>query len=317
MEQYIRNLALTYGFSACGFTLLSDTSDAAEKLNAWFSAGFDADMKYMSDNLAVRLNPSLLLNDAKSAIVVLMNYFPRQIEVSKQYNIASYAWGSDYHYVVRNKLRLMAEEISRHFDIDVSSFAPFCDSAPLLDRYWAWKAGLGWIGKNGMLVNPSLGCFTFIGVMLTTLQLSQDAQMANRCGKCSACVDACPTKAISDKHPGLLDANRCISYLTIESRDDMPDEFISLAGNSLYGCEKCIAVCPWNRFAKPHNIPELMPVDGLFEIDWCNADNALFRKKLKYSAMKRAGAKKLRLRALQIGKLLEDADKNPDSHLQH
>lgn len=317
MEQYIRSLAISYGFSACGFTLLSDTSEPAGKLYAWLSAGFDAGMKYMGDNLEVRLNPSLLLNGAKSAIVVLMNYFPPHVETRQKYKIASYAWGSDYHYVVRHKLRLMADELSRYFDVDVSSFATFCDSAPLLDRYWAWKAGLGWIGKNGMLVNPSLGSFTFIGVMLTTLQLKQDSPMENRCGKCSACIDACPTKAISENHPGLLDANRCISYLTIESRDEIPDEYVALAGNSLYGCEKCIAVCPWNRFAKPHDIPELMPVDGLFDIDWCNADNALFRKKLKYSAMKRAGARKLRLRALQIDELLDKENTNQDSSLQH
>ncbi|MGM9795428.1 MAG: tRNA epoxyqueuosine(34) reductase QueG [Candidatus Aphodosoma sp.] len=304
MEQYIKSLALNYGFSACGIAQLTDIRPAAEKFSYWLDAGFNANMKYMKENMELRINPALLLEGAKSAIVVLLNYFPRQDIIQKKYRIASYAFGMDYHYVVRSKLQSMAQNITEKFGISDKSFAPFADSAPLFDRYWAWKAGLGWIGKSGMLVNPDIGSFTFIGVMLTTLSLKPDTPIADRCGNCNACVKACPTGAISADMPGVLNANKCLSYLTIECRDELPNEIVPLADNILFGCEKCLSACPWNKFATPHNVPELMPIAGIFDVDWCNATNSIFRKQLKYSAMKRAGARKLRNRALQIENLI-------------
>ena len=313
MEQYIKSLALNYGFSACGIASLTDTNPAAEKLRRWLDVGFNANMQYMKENMELRLNPSLLLDGAKSAIVVLLNYFPRQDIIQKKYRIASYAFGMDYHFVVRSKLQSMAQDISEKYGIANNSFAPFADSAPLFDRYWAWKAGLGWIGKSGMLVNPDIGSFTFIGVMLTTLSLKPDTPLTNRCGNCNACVMACPTGAISADNKGLLNANKCLSYLTIESRDELPDEFVPQADNILFGCEKCLSACPWNKFATPHNVPELMPIAGIFEIDWCSVTNSIFRKELKYSAMKRAGARKLRNRALQINSLIPNGISSDDT----
>ena len=310
MEEYIKKLALSYGFSACGFANISDTALPAQKFSSWLNAGFDADMHYMRENTDKRMNPSLLLDGANTAIVVLLNYFSNHYQPNEKYKIASYAYGADYHYVVRNKLRLMADEISLKYHLPDGCFAQFCDSAPVFDRFWAWKAGLGWIGKNSMLINPKVGSFTFIGVMFTTLSLVSDTPISERCGRCTACLDACPTGAISRQNSKLLDANKCLSYFTIESKDGIPDELLSKSKNILFGCEYCLTACPWNRFAKPHNIPELMPIDGIFDVDWSAINNSIFRKQLKFSPLKRAGAGKLRNRAAQINSFFSISNNN-------
>ena len=228
-------------------------------------------------------------------IMVLMNYYPHQWQPKEQPQIAAYAYGNDYHHIVKSKLTQLAEKIN---EVEPHKYAVFCDSAPVLERYWAARAGLGWIGKNGMLVNPRLGTFTFIGTLITTLDLEPSEKMDNRCGNCRNCIDACPTKAILSNKT--IDARRCLSYQTIEKKGDIDAELIDAAENTLYGCDRCQLACPWNRFAHPHNHPELNPIEGIFELDWSLLSRSEFNRKLKFSPMQRAGLKKIKTRYMQI-----------------
>lgn len=297
-KEEIRGWAAGCGFEQCGFAEvcpLSETADV-ERLRRWLAAGRNASMAYMARNLDKRFDPRLLLPEARTAVVVLMNYCPAVRQPDCQPRIASYAYGQDYHFVVRSRLNRLAERMSQ---AEQHTYAVFCDSAPVMERSWAVRAGLGWIGRSGMLVNPRLGTYSFIGVMFTSAVIAPDTPTANRCGRCSRCVDACPTAAI-DCGNSAIDARRCLSYLTIESREPLPEVLATQAGNILYGCDRCMEVCPWNRFSHPTAVSELQPVDGLFAIDWATIGRGEFNRRLKFSAMQRAGHKKVRDRALQI-----------------
>ena len=243
----------------------------------------------------MRANPQELLLGAKSMIIVLLNYYPQEWQPKEKPQIAAYAYGNDYHHIVKSKLTLLAEEINK---VMPHRYVVFCDSAPVMERAWAVRAGLGWIGRNGMLVNPKFGTFTFIGTLITTLELEPNTPMENRCGTCKRCIEACPTGTILDNKT--IDARRCLSYQTIEKRGEIDEELKELAGNTLYGCDRCQLVCPWNRFAHPHNHPELEPIEGIFNIDWKSMTRSEFSKQLKFSPMQRAGLKKIKLRYNQI-----------------
>lgn len=281
-------------FDAWGVARIEPIDEEIAHLKKWLKNGYAGEMRYMHNNLHLRANPKELLPEAKSMIMVLMNYYPRKWQPKDRPQIAAYAYGNDYHHIVKSKLTELAEEINK---IEPHKYAVFCDSAPVLERYWATRAGLGWIGKNGMLVNPKLGTFTFIGTLITSLELEPGKEMENRCGICSKCVDACPSGAILNK---TIDARKCLSYQTIEKRGEVDNELIDIAGNTLYGCDRCQLACPWNRFVQPHSHPELEPIEGIFELDWALMSRSEFNRKLKFSPMQRAGLKKIKARYMQI-----------------
>jgi epoxyqueuosine reductase len=282
-------------FDAWGVARVEPIEKEIARLQEWISHGHHGEMQYMARNIEMRANPQELLPEARSMIMVLMNYYPREWQPKESPQIAAYAYSNDYHHIVKSKLTSLAEDINK---VIPHQYAVFCDSAPVMERAWAVRAGLGWIGRNGMLVNPEFGTFTFIGTLITTLELEPSSPMENRCGTCMKCVEACPTKAILKNKT--IDARRCLSYQTIEKRGEIDEELRELAGNTLYGCDRCQLACPWNRFAHPHNHPELEPIEGIFDINWASMTRSEFNHQLKFSPMQRAGLKKIKDRYRQI-----------------
>lgn len=248
----IKNKAKELGFDACGIAEVASADTEVLFFDRWIAEGCHAGMKYMENYRDIRLNPAGLVEGARSVISVALNYYPAQKQSPDSPRISYYAYGKDYHIVVKDKLRQLWEYITSLIPVLDSTLPAarlFTDSAPILERYWAWKAGLGWIGKNTNLIIPSKGSFFFLGEIVTTLELDYDTPQKNRCGTCRRCLDACPTGAL--ERPGHLNANKCISYLTIEHKGDIPSEQASRLGDRLYGCDTCQEVCPWNRFASP------------------------------------------------------------------
>ena len=317
------NSQLSSEFDAWGVARIEPIDDEIDRLRGWIAQGYHGEMQYMARNIEMRANPQELLSGARSMIMVLMNYYPREWQPKDKPQIAAYAYGNDYHHIVKSKLTQLAEEINK---VMPHQYAVFCDSAPVMERAWAVRAGLGWIGRNGMLVNPKFGTFTFIGTLITTLELEPSVPIANRCGTCTRCVDACPTGAIINSQQSIvnsqqfnpsvlrtaplkqgsnierhyINAQRCLSYQTIEKRGDIDEKLRELAGNTLYGCDRCQLACPWNRFAHPHNHPELEAIEGIFDIDWASMSRSEFGRRLKVSPMQRAGLKKIKERYNQI-----------------
>lgn len=248
----IKNKAKELGFDACGIAEVASADTEVLFFDRWIAEGCHAGMKYMENYRDIRLNPAGLVEGARSVISVALNYYPAQKQSPDSPRISYYAYGKDYHIVVKDKLRQLWEYITSLVPV-LDSTLPvarfFTDSAPILERYWAWKAGLGWIGKNTNLIIPGKGSFFFLGEIVTTLELDYDTPQKNRCGTCHRCLDSCPTGAL--ERPGHLNANKCISYLTIEHKGDIPSEQASRLGDRLYGCDTCQEVCPWNRFASP------------------------------------------------------------------
>ena len=248
----IKNKAKELGFDACGIAEVASADTEALFFDRWIAEGCHAGMKYMENYRDIRLDPAGLVEGARSVISVALNYYPAQKQSPDSPRISYYAYGKDYHIVVKDKLRQLWEYITSLIPVLDSTLPAarfFTDSAPILERYWAWKAGLGWIGKNTNLIIPGKGSFFFLGEIVTTLELDYDTPQKNRCGACRRCLDACPTGAL--ERPGHLNANKCISYLTIEHKGDIPSEQASRLGDLLYGCDTCQEVCPWNRFASP------------------------------------------------------------------
>ena len=248
----IKNKAKELGFDACGIAEVASADTEVLFFDRWIAEGCHAGMKYMENYRDIRLNPAGLVEGARSVISVALNYYPAQKQSPDSPRISYYAYGKDYHIVVKDKLRQLWEYITSLVPV-LDSTLPvarfFTDSAPILERYWAWRAGLGWIGKNTNLIIPGKGSFFFLGEIVTTLELDYDTPQKNRCGTCRRCLDSCPTGAL--ERPGHLNANKCISYLTIEHKGDIPSEQASRLGDRLYGCDTCQEVCPWNRFASP------------------------------------------------------------------
>lgn len=291
LTEAIKTEALRIGFGACGIAKAEFMEKEATWLKQWLEQGNNANMHYMSNYFDKRTNPQLLLEGAQSIVVVLLNYFPQQQQTTQTPQIAKYAYGQDYHFVVKQKLRQLQDFIQTHAD---HTSTVFCDSAPLLERSLAQRAGLGWIGKSGLLIHPDMGSYTFIGEIITTLSLDYDTPQTNRCGICSACLEACPTKALYA--PYQLNANRCISYLTIEHRDDISEDLKGMMGNRLFGCDACLDACPWNKRAIANNTPELQPHPELFTLDWKHFKRSDYNRLLKSSALARVSYQKLRHR---------------------
>jgi len=295
ISQWIKTRAGALGFSACGIAEATFLEQDADRLNQWLLKGYHGDMLYMSRDREKRLDPRLLLPGARSVISVLLNYFPeKKLPENNNYKIAKYAYGKDYHLVIRDKLNRFTGEIKERFgDFQSRSFT---DSAPVMDKAWAEKAGLGWIGKNTCLIHPKLGSFVFIGEIITDLELEYDNHQINDlCGGCNRCIEACPTGAILG--PRLLDANKCISYCTIEFRGELPQKDKENFQDWIFGCDICQDVCPWNRKALPHNEDYFKTLTGLQEMDkekWEELTEERFNEIFRESAVSRTKFKGLK-----------------------
>lgn len=244
-------------------------------------------MGYMENHFDKRLNPTLLVDDSKSVISLLLNYYPEQTQVEDSYKISKYAYGQDYHFVIKEKLKEFLFSIQENIG-EVSGRA-FVDSAPVLDKAWAAKSGLGWIGKNSNLLSKQVGSFFFIAELIVDLELEYDIAVTDHCGSCTKCIDACPTGAIIA--PYVVDGSKCISYFTIELKDNIPQEMKGKFDDWAFGCDVCQDVCPWNRFSKPHNEPLFTPNPELLSMtkkDWEEITEETFRAVFKNSAVKRA-----------------------------
>ena len=285
----IKLLAANYGFEYCGIAKAELLNEDARRLESWLSKGLHGSMQYMENHFDLRIDPSKLVPGAKSVITLLLNYFPEEKQSQASPKISKYAFGNDYHEVIRSKLKLFLQEINEQ--IGEVHGRGFVDSAPVLERAWAQKAGIGWIGKNGNLINKQSGSFFFIATLIVDLELEYDNEFVkNYCGTCTKCIDECPTDAIlPDK---VIDGSKCISYFTIELKDALiPDAMKGKFDNWMFGCDVCQDVCPWNRFSKATDdinftaIPEIL---NLSTSDWEEMTEESFKIIFKNSPLKRA-----------------------------
>ena len=288
--QKIKAEALRLGFSACGIARAHAVSpQVAMSFNQWIAEGKQANMHYMANHEEKRLDPRLLMEGTKSIISVALNYYPERQIAENEYQFAWYAYGKDYHDVMKAKLMALQSFITSLCPYPIQS-RTFCDTAPVLERYWAWQAGLGWIGKNTQLIIPQAGSCFFLGEIFIDAEADQyDAPLPNRCGDCTQCIDHCPTHAL--EAPMKLNAERCLSYLTIENHEDISPSEVEKMGNKVYGCDECQRACPWNRFAKPCQTEELTPSEALLSMkkeDWHQLTEEQYRTLFKGSAVKRA-----------------------------
>nr|WP_320037058.1 tRNA epoxyqueuosine(34) reductase QueG [uncultured Bacteroides sp.] len=287
LSQQIKAEALRLGFSACGIARADIVGESMAYLEQWLTDGNQAGMDYMNNNFDKRCDPRLLVEGTKSIISVALNYYPSRKLREEQLQFAYYAYGKDYHEVMKAKLTELFNFINEH--LTPVNGRVFCDTAPVLDRYWAQKAGLGWIGKNTQLIIPSAGSYFFLGEIFLDIELDYDSPIQSKCGNCTRCLDACPVKAL--ERPFILNSNRCLSYLTIEHKGEIEPGMAPQMGNHLYGCDDCQKCCPWNRFASPHQIADFEPSEVLLsmeEDDWKALTVEQYRVLFKGSAVKRA-----------------------------
>ena len=289
----VKRIAEQLGFDLCGISRAEKLENEAVNLEQWLQNGYHGKMKYMENHFEKRVDPTLLVDDAKSVISLLFNYYPEENFDQSKTKISKYAYGVDYHFVVKDRLKSFINAINE--EIGEVSGRVFIDSAPVLDRAWAARSGLGWIGKNSMLINKKKGSFYFIAELILDMELEADHPTTDHCGTCTACIDACPTDAIiSDK---IIDSNKCISYLTIELKDDIPASFKNDLEGWAFGCDICQDVCPWNKFSAPHNTPEFKPNENLklmHNSEWKELTEHVFKDIFKKSAVNRAGYIKLK-----------------------
>jgi len=283
----IKDIAYELGFMFCGISKADFLSEDAPKLEKWLREGKHGKMQYMENHFDMRLDPRLLVPGAKSVVSLIYNYFPSQTQRTDSFKISKYAYGQDYHFVLKQKLKQFLEEI--RIQIGEVDGRVFVDSAPVMDKAWAKKAGLGWIGKNSNLIHPKKGSFFFIAELILDLELIPDGPIRDYCGTCTKCIDACPTEAIVK--PYVVDGSKCISYLTIELKDEiLPKEFASKMNDWVFGCDICQDVCPWNRFSAPHAEPLFQANEKLLSLskgDWKDLSDEFFNELFKKSAVKR------------------------------
>ncbi len=285
----IKKEAARLGFMDCRVAKAQPLDEDARKLEAWLHKGFHGSMHYMERHFDLRIDPRKLVPGARSVITLLTNYFPSEKQAAGAPLISKYAWGMDYHDVIRPRLNELLAFMREQFgEVEGRGFV---DSAPVLERSWAARSGLGWLGKNANLLRKGQGSFFFIATLITDLEIAADPpMMTDHCGTCTRCIDACPTDAIVA--PGEVDASRCISYLTIELKDAlMPSGFEHRDDSWAFGCDVCQDVCPWNRFATPHQEPAFKPIPEVLQLstsEWKELSEEAFRKVLKGSPIKRA-----------------------------
>ena len=288
-SQFIKEAAIKAGFVKCGIAKVEKLTEEETRLSKWLEKGLNGKMKYMNNHFEKRLNPALLLNGAKSVISLLYNYNTTQsLNNNSLYKISKYAYGSDYHYVIKDKLAKLVNTLTEY--LGKFEYRYFVDSAPVMEKAWAQKAGLGWIGKNTNLVTKEFGSFNFIAEIILDIELEYDSPVKDSCGKCTRCVEACPTNAIYE--PYKIDATKCISYLTIELKGEIPEMFKGKFDNWIFGCDICQDVCPWNNNTlEIHNIePSFEPNSLLLskeKDDWENLNEEQFNKLFRKSAVKR------------------------------
>lgn len=284
----IKQKAAELGFMFCGVSKSGFLEEEAPRLEHWLKNGLNAKLDYMANHFDKRLDPRLLVDDAKSVVSLVYNYFPTAQQNQDSFKLSKYAYGVDYHFVIKDKMRELFEFIQE--EIGEVSGRMFTDSAPVLDKAWAKKSGLGWVGKHTLLLNRNHGSFFFVGELILDLELIEDGPIKDYCGTCTKCIEACPTDAIIE--PYVVDASRCISYLTIELKDALiPSEFHGKMDDWMFGCDACQDVCPWNKFAKAHNEPLFQPSDRLMQMsrkDWIEITEDVYRELFKNSPIKRA-----------------------------
>lgn len=285
--EFIKSEAKRLGFLACGISKAQFLEDEAPRLENWLNKNRNGEMSYMENHFDKRLNPTLLVDDAKSVVSLLLNYYPPQLQNQDSYKISKYAFGEDYHFVIKEKLKEFLHAVQSTIG-EVSGRA-FVDSAPVLDKAWAAKSGLGWIGKNSNLLTQKVGSFYFIAELIIDLELEYDNATTDHCGSCTACIDACPTEAIVA--PYIVDGSKCISYFTIELKENIPQDMKGKFDDWAFGCDVCQDVCPWNKFSKAHKEPLFNPNPELLSMskkDWKEITEETFRAVFKNSPLKRA-----------------------------
>ena len=282
----IKTEAKRLGFLSCGISKADFLEEEAPRLEKWLNNNMHGEMSYMANHFDKRLDPRKLVEGSKSVISLLLNYYPDNTQLEDSYKISKYAYGQDYHHIIKGKLRQLQEFITE--EIGEVHGRAFVDSAPVLDKAWAAKSGLGWVGKNSNLLTQQVGSFYFIAELIVDIDLEYDHAVTDHCGTCTACLDACPTQAIVE--PYVVDGSKCISYFTIELKNELPNEMKGSFNDWMFGCDVCQDVCPWNRFSKPHNEPLFNPHPELLSMtkkDWEEITVDVFQKVFKKSAVKR------------------------------
>ncbi|HEY5688315.1 MAG TPA: tRNA epoxyqueuosine(34) reductase QueG, partial [Yeosuana sp.] len=271
---------------SCGISKAQFLEEEAPRLEKWLNKNMHGQMQYMENHFDKRLDPTKLVEDSKSVISLLLNYFPEKEQNENSFKLSKYAYGADYHFVIREKLKSLLHFIQE--EIGEVHGRAFVDSAPVLDKAWAAKSGLGWIGKHSNLLTQQVGSFYFIAELIIDLDLEYDAPTTDHCGTCTACIEACPTQAIVA--PYVVDGSKCISYFTIELKENIPSEYKGKLDDWIFGCDVCQDVCPWNRFSKPHREPLFNPHPELLSMskkDWEEITEDVFQKVFKSSAVNR------------------------------
>ena len=285
---FLKSRASELGFLSCNIAKASYLESQAALLESWLERGKQGTMAYMARNFDLRLDVTKLVPGARSVVVLCYNYFPSgEMDRSDNFKIARYAYGEDYHFVIKRKLHQLISELREEFG-EIQGRC-FVDSAPVMERVWAQKAGAGWAGKNTLLLSRRHGSYFFLAELILDLELDYDDPVTDHCGTCTACIDACPTDALS---PYELDSNKCISYLTIELKDSIDEKYTGKMQDWIFGCDICQEVCPWNRFSSPHNEPAFSASDELGSMkrtDWLELSEDVFRKIFRKSAVKRTG----------------------------
>ncbi len=285
--ELIKTEAKRLGFLSCGFSKAEFLEEEAPRLEKWLNKNMHGEMQYMENHFDKRLDPTKLVEDSKSVISLLLNYYPSEVQQDDAApKISKYAYGRDYHFVIKDKLKHLLHFIQEEIG-DVHGRA-FVDSAPVLDKAWAAKSGLGWIGKHSNLLTQQVGSFYFVAELIVDLDLEYDTPVTDHCGTCTACIDACPTQAITV--PYMVDGSKCISYFTIELKENIPTEFKGQFDDWMFGCDVCQDVCPWNKFSKPHREPLFNPKPELLSMtkkDWEEITEDVFQKVFQKSAVKR------------------------------
>lgn len=291
----IKEKSRELGFMYCGISKATFLEEEAPRLEQWLKDGKQGKMAYMENHFDKRLDPRLLVDGAKTVVSLLLNYYsPEKQNDPAAPKISQYAYGTDYHFVIKDKLKILLQFMQE--EIGEVNGRVFVDSAPVMDKVWAQKSGLGWIGKNSNLIRPGTGSFFFIAELIIDLELEPDGPIKDYCGTCTRCIDACPTDAIVQ--PYVVDGSKCISYLTIELKDQLlPEEFRGKMDNWMFGCDVCQDVCPWNRFSKPHSESAFHPHERLLHMtksDWKDLTEEVFRELFRNSAVKRTKLEGLR-----------------------
>ncbi len=282
----IKEKAKELGFMHCGISKAGFLEEDAPRLEKWLKSGFHGEMGYMEKHFDKRLDPTKLVPGAKSVVSLTYNYFPEQQQREDSFKISKYAYGKDYHFIIKDKLKDFFQWI--HQEIGEIDGRVFVDSAPVLERAWAAKSGIGWIGKNANLLTKQVGSFYFLSELIIDLELTPDGPTTDHCGKCTACIDACPTQAIESDR--VINGSKCISYATIELKNQIPSSFENHMEDWMFGCDICQDVCPWNRFSKPHQQPEFMANDAILNYskkEWTELTQELFSEIFRKSPVKR------------------------------